>query len=112
MSPNVKVVSDPNQEGNASAKNVQSEDVDAAAKSPELVDSGNDSDRLISSEDDEADEGDALKDSDEDGDGTLHIPLAAIAARYDDDDAPERPPPNKKHKCLQVVINQRCAQNR
>ena len=106
MSPNAKVVSDPNQEGHGSAKNVQSEDVDADANSPELVDSGNDSDRLISSEDDdEADEGNALKDSDEDGDGTLHIPLAAIAARYDDDDAPERPPPNKKHKCLQVGIN-------
>ena len=106
MSPNAKVVSDPNQDGNASTKNVQSEDMDTAAKSPELVDSGNDSDRLISSEDDEgADEGNALKDSDSEGDGTLHIPLAAIAARYDNDDAPERPPPNKKHKCLQVVIN-------
>ena len=73
-------------------------------KSPELVDSGNDSDQLIGSA-----EEDALKDSDdevdEEGGGALNLPAAiavALPAAYDED-VPERPPPNKKHKCLQVI---------
>ena len=85
---------------------IDDEDVGAKEKSPELVDSGNDSDQLIGS----AEEEDALKDSDDEvdgGGGALNLPAAIAAAlpaanaAYDDD-VPERPPPNKKHKCLQV----------
>ena len=48
-----------------------------------------------------------LQDSDEEsgGDGVLKIPAAVAAlplVSYDD--VPDRPPPNKKHKCLQVIV--------
>ena len=90
-------------EGESRVQEEPSEEIEA--KEPELVDSGNDSDCIISSEDDE-EEGVTLKDSDgEGGGGALSIPaaIAALPAAAFDDDVPERPPPNKKHKCLQVI---------
>ena len=91
-------------EGENRVQEEPSEEIEA--KEPELVDSGNDSDGIISSEEDD-EEGVALKDSDEEGEGggTLSIPaaIAALPAAAFDDDVPERPPPNKKHKCLQVI---------
>ena len=78
-----------------------SDDIEAKATTPELVDSGNDSEiggGIISSEEEEDEAAVALKDSDDEEDGALKLPAGTAY----DDDVPERPPPNKKHTCLQV----------
>ena len=113
MSPKPKVMSEKveghqNQEVNEGHTAAAKED-EQSEKSPKLVDSGNESDRLINSDEEEVeDDENALKDSDSEdggGGGLLHnIPIAAFAAAAHDEDVPERPPPNKKHRCLQVII--------
>ena len=42
------------------------------------------------------------QDSDDENCSALKVPAAAAALPGSCDDLPDRPPPNKKHKCLQV----------